>query len=167
MNMNEPFQVLTRSMAKTVKADVPAMYPLKGDHKKPEKSQIGIIEVKDAEEVGQGEVQIVPNQQPDIENNIMADIDNVNIPDIVSRPVAQNMPKVNMTGLQVPPVLNEPIPMKPVKKGTPVINYEQILTPVNIDVTLRGQLPPFDMEKSFDAIQTSIEQYPDLEGLFR
>ena len=167
MNMNEPFQVLTRSMAKTVKADVPAMYPLKGDHKKPEKSQIGIIEVKDTEEVGQGEVQIVPNQQPDIEDNIMAEIDNVNIPDIVSRPVAQNVPKVNMIGLQVPPVLNEPIPMKPVKKATSVINYDQILTPVNIDVTLKGQLPPFDMEKSFDAIQTSVEQYPDLESLFR
>ena len=167
MNMNEPFQVLTRSMAKTVKADVPAMYPLKGDHNKPEKSQIGIIEVKDTEEVGQGEVQIVPNQQPDIEDNMMAEIDNVNIPDIVSRPVAQNVPKVNMTGLQVPPVLNEPIPMKPVKKATSVINYDPILTPVNIDVTLKGQLPPFDMEKSFDAIQTSVEQYPDLESLFR
>ena len=167
MNMNEPFQVLARSMAKTVKADVPAMYPLKGDHKKLEKSQIGIIEVKDTEEVGQGEVQIVPNQQPDIEDNIMAEIDNVNIPDIVSRPVAQNVPKVNMTGLQVPPVLNEPIPMKPVKKATSVINYDQILTPVNIDVTLKGQLPPFDMEKSFEAIQTSVEQYPDLESLFR
>ena len=167
MNMNEPFQVLTRSMAKTVKSDVPAMYPLKGDHKKPEKSQIGIIEVKDTEEVGQGEVQIVPNQQPDIEDNIMAEIDNVNIPDIVSRPVAQNVPKVNITGLQVPPVLNEPIPMKPVKKATSVINYDPILTPVNIDVTLKGQLPPFDMEKSFDAIQTSVEQYPDLESLFR
>ena len=167
MNMNEPFQVLTRSMAKTVKADVPAMYPLKGDHKKPEKSQIGITEVKDTEEVGQGEVQIVPNQQPDIEDNIMAEIDNVNIPDIVSRPVAQNVPKVNMTGLQVPPVLNKPIPMKPVKKATSVINYDQILTPVNIDVTLKGQLPPFDMEKSFEAIQTSVEQYPDLESLFR
>ena len=167
MNMNEPFQVLTRSMAKTVKADVPAMYPLKGDHKKPEKSQIGIIEVKDTEEVGQGDVQIVPNQQPDIEDNVMAEIDNVNIPDIVSRPVAQNVPKVNITGLQVPPLLNEPIPMKQVKKATPVINYDQILTPVNIDVTLKGQLPPFDMEKSFDAIQTSVEQYPDLESLFR
>ena len=167
MNMNEPFQVLTRSMAKTVKADVPAMYPLKGDHKKPEKSQIGIIEVKDAEEIGQNEVQMVPNQQPDIENNIMADIDYVNIPEIVPRPITQNMPKVNLTGLQVPPVLNEPIPMKPVKRGTPVINYDQILTPVNIDVTLRGQLPPFDMERSFDAIQTSVEQYPDLESLFR
>ena len=167
MNMNEPFQVLTRSMAKTVKADVPAMYLLKGDHEKPKKSQIGIIEVKDTEEVGQGEVQIVPNQQPDIEDNIMAEIDNVNIPDIVSRPVAQNVPKVNMTGLQVSPVLNEPITMKPVKKATSVINYDQILTPVNIDVTLKGQLPPFDMEKSFEAIQTSVEQYPDLESLFR
>ena len=164
MNMNEPFQVLTRSMAKTVKADVPAMYPLKGDHKKPEKSQIGIIEVKDTEE---GALQIIPNQQPDIEDNIMAEIDNVNIPDIVSRPVAQNVPKVNMIGLQVPPVLNEPIPMKPVKRATSMINYDQILTPVNIDVTLKGQLPPFDMEKSFDAIQTSVEQYPDLESLFR
>ena len=167
MNMNEPFQVLTRSMAKIVKADVPAMYPLKGDHKKPEMSQIGIIEVKDTEEVGQGELQIVPNQQPDIEDNIMAGIDNTNIPDIVSRSVAQNVPKVNMTGLQVSPVLNEPIPMKPVKKATSVINYDPILTPVNIDVTLKGQLPPFDMEKSFDAIQTSVEQYPDLESLFR
>ena len=167
MNMNEPFQVLTRSMAKTVKADVPAMYPLKGDHKKPEKSQTGIIEVRDTEEVSQGEVQILPNQQPDIEDNMMAKIDNVNIPDIVSRPVAQNVPKVNMIGLQVPPVLNEPIPMKPVKRATSMINYDQILTPVNIDVTLRGQLPPFDMEKSFDAIQASVEQYPDLESLFR
>ena len=167
MNMNEPFQVLTRSMAKTVKADVPAMYPLKGDHKKPEKSQIEIIEVKDTDEVDQGEVQLIPNQQPDIEDNIMAEIDNVNIPDIVSRPVAQKVPKVNMIGLQVPPVLNEPIPMKPVKRATSMINYDQILTPLNIDVTLRGQLPPFDMERSFDAIQASVEQYPDLESLFR
>ena len=167
MNMNEPFQVLTRSMAKIVKADVPAMYPLKGDHKKPEKSQIGIIEVKDTDEVDQGEVQLIPNQQPDIEDNIRAEIDNVNIPDIVSRPVAQKVPKVNMIGLQVPPVLNEPIPMKPVKRATSMINYDQILTPVNIDVTLRGQLPPFDMERSFDAIQASVEQFPDLESLFR
>ena len=65
-----------------------------------------------------------------------------------------------MVGLQVPPVL------KPVKKATPVIIYDQILTPVNIDVTLKGQLPPFDMEKCFEAIETSAEQYADLESLF-
>ena len=131
-------------MAKSAKAEVPAMYPSKGNHKKPEKSQIKIIEVKDKEEQNQGEIEAdIPNQQPD--NEIMAEIDNVNIPDKVIRPIAQNVPKLNMGDLQVPPVLNEPIPMKPVKKATPVINYDQILAPVNIDVTLKGQLPPFDM----------------------
>ena len=139
---------------------------LKGDHKKPERSQIGIIEVKDKEEQDQGEIQIdIPNQQP--ENEIMAETDNVNIPDRVIRPIAQNVPRLNMGDLQVPPVLNEPLPMKPVKKATAVINYYQILAPVNIDVTLKGQLPPFDMEKSFEAIHTASGQLPDLESLFR
>ena len=49
ITMREPFRIMTRSMAKSTKAEVPAMYPLKGGHKKPEKSQIGIIEVKDKE----------------------------------------------------------------------------------------------------------------------
>ena len=34
ISMKEPFRIMTRSMAKTAKAEVPAMYPLKGDHKK-------------------------------------------------------------------------------------------------------------------------------------
>ena len=34
------------------------------------------------------------------------------------KPIAQNVPELNMGDLQVPPVLNEPIPMKPVKKAT-------------------------------------------------
>ena len=72
-----------------------------------------------------------------------------------------------MGDLQISPVLNEPIPMKPVKKATPVINYDQILAPVNIDVTLKGQLPSFDMEKGFEAIHTTAEQLPDLESLLR
>ena len=166
MSVKEPFRVMTRSMAKSAQAEVPAMYPLKGDHKKPEKSQIGIVEIKGKEEQNQGEIQVdIPNQQPD--NEIMAEFDNVNITDKVIRPIAQNVPKLNMGDLQVPPVLNEPIPMKPVKKATPVINYDQILAPVNIDVTLKGQLPAFDTEKSFEAIHTIAEQLPDLESLFR
>ena len=165
MTMKEPFRIMTRSMTNSAKAEVPAMYPLKGDHKKPEKSQIGIIEVKYKTEQNQDEIQAdIPIQQPD--NEIMAEIDNVNIPDKVMRPIAQNMPKINMGNLQVPPVLNELIPMKPVKKTTPVINYDQILAPVNMDVTLKGQLPPLDMEKSFEAIHTTAEQLLDLESLF-
>ena len=162
MSMKEPFRVITRSMAKTAKAEVPAMYPLQGDHKKPEKSQIGIIEVKDKEEQGQGEIQ-VDNTTHQSNDEIMAEIDNMNIPDRVIRPVAHKMP--NMANLQIPPVLNEPIPMKPVTKATPVINYDQILAPVNIDLTLKGQLPPFDMEKGFEAIHTTAEQLPNLESL--
>ena len=97
----------------------------------------------------------------------MAEINNVNIPDRVIRPIAQNVSRLNVGDLQVPPVLNESIPMKPVKKAALVINYDQILAPVNIDVTLKGQLPPFDVEKSFEAIHTTAEQLPDLESLFR
>ena len=151
-------------MAKTAKAEVPAMYPLQGDHKKPEKSQIGIIEVKDKEEQGQGEIQ-VDNTTHQPNDEVMAEIDNMDIPDRVMRPIAHKMP--DMANLQIPPVLNEPIPMKPVKKATPVIDYDQILAPVNIDVTLKGQLPPFDMEKGFEAIHTAAEQLPDLESLFK
>ena len=166
MSMKEPFRIMTRSMAKTANAEVPAMYPLQGDHKKPEKSQIGIIEVKDKEEQGQGEIQVDNNtHQPNDE--IMAEIDSVNIPDRVIKPIAHRVPNINMGDLQIPPALNEPIPMKPVKKATPVIDYDQILAPVNIDVTLKGQLPPFDMENGFEAIHTTAEQLPDLESLFR
>ena len=166
MSMKEPFGIMTRNMAKTAKAEVPAMYPLQGDHKKPEKSQIGIIEVKDKEEQSQGEIQVDnTNYQPNDE--IMAEIDNVTIPDRVIKPIAHEVPNINMGDLQIPPVLNEPIPMKPVKKATPVINYDQILAPVNIDVTLKGQLPSFDMEKGFEAIHTIAEQLLDLESLFR
>ena len=60
-------------------------------------------------------------------HEIMAEIDNMNMPDRIIRPIAHKMP--NMANLQIPPVLNEPIPMKPFKKATPVIDYDQILAP--------------------------------------
>ena len=168
--MREPFKIMTRSMAKSAKADVLAMYPLKGDHKKPERSQIGNIEVKDKQKQEQAQNQVdLPDLdisiQPD--DQIMADIDNVNIPDKIERPKVQNVPRLDMGNLEVPHVLNEPIPMKPVKKPTHVVNYDQILAPVKIDVTLKGQLPPFDMEKNFGTIHTTAENLPDLESLFR
>ena len=53
------------------------------------------------------------------------------------------------------------------KKPTHVVDYDQILAPVKIDVTLKGQLPPFDVEKNFEAIYTTAENLPDLENLFR
>ena len=96
---------------------------MQGDHKKPEESQIGIIEVKDKEDPGQGEIQ-VDNTTHQPNDEVMAETDNIEIPDRIMRPIAHKVPA--MTNLQVQPVLNEPIPMKPVKKATPMIDYDQI-----------------------------------------
>ena len=41
--LHDILNIMTRSMAKTKQADVPSIYPLKGEHKKPEPvKQVGI-----------------------------------------------------------------------------------------------------------------------------
>ena len=110
MRMNEQLMIMTRSMAKTANADVPSMYPLKGDHKKPEKSQIGITEAPDQND--QPEQDMSNKDKQPVNGNPMAEIDNINKPDGV-RPKIQNRYIPHKLGnLQAPPVLNEPIPMK-------------------------------------------------------
>ena len=165
MRMNEQLMIMTRSMAKTANADVPSMYPLKGDHKKPEKSQIGIIEAPDKND--QPEQDMSNKDKQTVNGNPMAEIDNIDKPDVV-RPKIQNryIPH-KIENLQAPPVLNEPIPMKSIGKSKPMINYDTILAPVNIDVTLKGQLPSFDVEKNFEVIYNMAEKLPNLEDLFR
>ena len=42
--LHEILTIMTRSMAKTKQADVPSIYPLKGEHKKPEHvKQVALI----------------------------------------------------------------------------------------------------------------------------
>ena len=165
MRMNEQLIIMTRNMAKTANADVSSMYPLKGDHKKPEKSQIGITEAPGQNE--QPEQDMSNKDKQSVNGNPMAEIDNINKPDVV-RPKKQNRYIPQKIGnLQAPPVLNEPIPMKSIGKSKPMINYDTILAPVNIDVTLKGQLPPFYVEKNFEAIYNTAEKLPNLEDLFR
>ena len=48
-----------------------------------------------------------------------------------------------------------------------MVDYDQIMAPVQIDVTLKGLLPPFDMEKKFEAKHTTADNLPDLESSFR
>ena len=165
MRINEQLMIMTRNMAKTANADVPSVYPLKGDHKKPEKSQIGIIEAPGQND--QPEQDMSNKDKQSVNGNPMAEIDNINKPDVV-RPKVQNRYIPHKLGnLQASPVLNEPIPMKSIAKSKPMINYDTILAPVNIDATLKGQLPPFDVEKNFEAIYNTAEKLPNLEDLFR
>ena len=37
--------VVTRSMSKKAEADIPTIYPLKGEHRRPEKAKQGIIDL--------------------------------------------------------------------------------------------------------------------------
>ena len=39
--LHDILNIMTRSMAKTKQADVPSIYPLKGEHKKPEHNKTG------------------------------------------------------------------------------------------------------------------------------
>ena len=81
MRMNEQLMIMTRSMAKTATADVLPMYPLKGDYKNPEKSQIGIIGAPDQND--QPEQDMSNKDKQSVNGNPMAEIDNTNKPDVV------------------------------------------------------------------------------------
>ena len=74
--------VMTRSMAKTEGAAVPKMYPLQGDHKRPEVSQTGMIQPP----IQQEKPVVVPQQvQP--EPVLTGPVQNVpNVPVVVTKP---------------------------------------------------------------------------------
>ena len=57
---------MTRSMSKAKQADVPAIYPLKGEHKKPEHVKSDEVKDKTGDEQEQPE-QVEPVEMPAIE----------------------------------------------------------------------------------------------------
>ena len=151
--LHDILNVMTRSMSKTQKADVPAIYPLKGEHKKPEHVKPPPIVEPIVEEIAE---QAGPVGQND--------------PDIAELPAIQEMP------LQAVPtnVPEQPYPMNrqesyasrmrrpnplldpssyPEVMGKQLPKYEGLLTPQPIEIELRGRLPSYDVDKA-------IEKYP-------
>ena len=151
--LHDILNVMTRSMSKTQKADVPAIYPLKGEHKKPEHAKPPPIVEPIVEGIAE---QAGPVGQID--------------PDIAELPAIQEMP------LQAVPtkVHEQPYPMNrqesyasrmrrpnpllepssyPEVMGKQLPKYEGLLTPQPIEIELRGRLPSYDVDKA-------IEKYP-------
>ena len=151
--LHDILNVMTRSMSKTQKADVPAIYPLKGEHKKPEHVKPPPIVEPIVEEIAE---QAGPVGQID--------------PDIAELPAVKEMP------LQAVPtkVHEQPYPMNrqesyasrmrrpnplldpssyPEVMGKQLPKYEGLLTPQPIEIELRGRLPSYDVDKA-------IEKYP-------
>ena len=71
------FNVMTRSQAAKAQAVVPKMFPLQGDHKKPEESQKGVIKIPDKPPLQQNA------EQPEPKEQIIAQ----NIPEIPQMPM--------------------------------------------------------------------------------
>ena len=166
---DEKLCIITRSMAKAAKAEVPKMYPLIGEHRKPEKAQTGVIDMTQPEPEVQ--VETGPGHE---ENSQLEEVPNLDHGDVT--PI-RNGPDVQSTEIQIghnlkerakqrgeyipnysslDPVRVQKAPIEPVyqRKGQiqqiPQVKYEGLLNPIPINVELTGQLPAYDVDRIFD-----------------
>ena len=111
--------MMTRSKTKGIDTVVPKMYPLKGDHKKPEVSKEGIIEVKPMDKL-----KMIPK---------------VILHDITKEKKGQaGKDVVDLTSKQ-----ND----KVIENQQKQLQQQQLINPIPLNVRLVGKLPAFDMEK--------------------
>ena len=139
----ETLCIITRSMTKAANAEVPKMYPLHGEHRKPEKAKEGVIDLAKKAEAP---------QPPDIPE----DIQDPAVPFPQALDIGDIQPAIR-GGLDARNPMPIPTPMmnrveQAWQPGNnpgklPQYNYEGILQPMPIDVRLHGQLPSYDMDK--------------------
>ena len=151
-------------MSKKAEAEVPSMYPLKGEHRWPEKSKEGIIDLtrktnKQAEkekerskEKGKIEIEKKEERFEELDDNL--------IPLPIMRKGKFEV-EGNTQSNKLPnryPIVKSKEPMERIE------NYEGLLKPTPIEIELRGQLPPFDVDKelNFD-VQKLIPTKKELE----
>ena len=154
--LHDILNIMTRSMSKTKKADVPAIYPLQGEHRKPE-------HVKTPQVVEQVVEEHTDQREP------VGQIDS----DVAELPALQEMPlqaipdKVHDQPHTGYPVDRQEVYTSKIKRLNPLLEpssypnvmgkqlpkYEGLLTPQPIEIELRGRLPSYDVDKA-------IEKYP-------
>ena len=109
----EHLHVMTRSMAKAGGAAIPQMYPLQGDHKKPEVSKAGMIQTPIQQEVPVQPMQTVqplePAQQP--QQAIQAQVPQLQLPKLVNT--------VNTVHTNFPNVINPTLTCNPTQPNFP------------------------------------------------
>ena len=154
--LHDILNVMTRSMSKTQKADVPAIYPLKGEHKKPEHVKPLPVVLPIVEEIAE---QGGPMDQIDSEiadNSAIQEMPLQAVPiKVHDQPFSGypiNKQEVYTSRMKIPNPLLEPSPY-PQVMGKQLPKYEGLLTPQPIEIELRGRLPSYDVDKA-------IEKYP-------
>ena len=156
-HLHDILNIMTRSMSKTKKADVPAIYPLKGEHRKPKHVKTPpVVEQVEQEHTDQSEpvgpidsdvvelpnlhkvpLQVIPHKVHDQPN--LQDIP-VNKPEIYTSKMKRSNPLLEPSSY--PHVMGKRLP-----------KYEGLLTPQPIQIELRGRLPSYKVDKG-------IEKYP-------
>ena len=147
--LHDILNIMTRSMSKAKQADVPAIYPLKGEHKKPEHVKPDEVKGKTGDEQDHHE-QIEPVEMPVIEE--FTEVPKVH----------EHTPKQYEANIYQTPVMD-----KQVRRPNPLLEpssypqvmskqlpkYEGFLKPQPIEIELRGRLPSYEVDKA-------IEKYP-------
>ena len=158
--LHDILTIMTRSMAKTKKTDIPSIYPLKGEHKKPEHvKQVNLDKiVPDIKELPEPNQVDGPNQVP------LPVQDPIEIPvQEQPPPLIQQRPESYPTRIKRPNPLVEPsYNPKVMAKQQP--KYEGLLNPQPTEIELRGRLPSYDVDKSIQKYPFSMD-IPSIEEL--
>ena len=151
--LHDILNIMTRSMSKAKQANVPEIYPLKGEHKKPEHVEhVKPDEVKDKN----GEHYPVPEEPL----KIPVIKEYTEVPE-----VHDNTPKgeTNIYQIQLDEQVRRPNPLLepssyPLVMSKQLPKYEGLLKPQPIEIELRGRLPSYEVDKA-------IEKYPFTMGI--
>ena len=167
--LHDILNIMTRSMAKTKKADVPSIYPLKGEHKKPEHTKQVNID-KEVHEPNRKvpEIEEIPEINQEVPLEIPDEVplpvqDELEIPVQKSQPIFQQRPEIYPNRIKRPnPLLEPSYNQKVMAKQLP--KYEGLLNPQPIEIELRGRLPSYDVDKAIQKYPFSMD-IPSIEEL--
>ena len=154
--LHDILNVMTRSMSKSQKADVPAIYPLKGEHKKPEHVKPPPVVEPIVEEIAEqggpvGQIDSEIAELPAIQEMPLQAVP-TKVHDQPFSGYPMNRQEVYTSRMKRPNPLLEPSSY-PQVMGKQLPKYEGLLTPQPIEIELRGRLPSYDVDKA-------IEKYP-------
>ena len=131
-------------MSKKAEAEVPTMYPLRGEHRKPEKAKEGIIDLSKKKDKQVKEKKGRSKEKEKIEIVMKKEESERVDDDIIPLPV------VRKERIQSDILPNRYPVRKPKDITEEIENYEGLLKPTPIEIELRGQLPPFDVDRELN-----------------
>ena len=146
--LRDILNIMTRSMSKAKQADVPEIYPLKGEHKKPEHVNPEVVKGKIGDEQDHPE---------HIESNDMPVEEFTDVPKVHEPTLGQGEANIYQTPVmdeqvrRPNPLLEPSSYLQVMAKQLP--KYEGLLKPQPIEIELRGRLSSYEVDKA-------IEKYP-------